>query len=620
MAWSTLYKRPWGVPTRGSIEKYVCGEYRHGEYRQGSTDTGENRHGEVSRSRLIMAAFMSEAAEIRKLRKKLRQIDNLERLTRPLDELEEIKVDKKFDIRERLQELLDRVASGADSQAVDDSTVSVLPPSPSVEREEAEEARDVPQGESEGRGSEEGGAVLTAPSGEEKMKEKVHAKQSLLTAEEPESSPPQASGDRAVEKASKRGRKAGGEKTRSSQWEHITVLVSELDGHHDLVTSISVQGTNLVSASRDTTVKVWDLESGEETCSFGGHTETVTSVLILSAEESALLKEEDTTEGDSCIISGSTDCTFKVWSLKSGKLIRSVYTFNPITCLDYSCSAHLLVTASDGGKVELWDVKTGKNVCSVRDHEDAVTAVKVLNNTVITADAEGLVMVHEIRHGSLVRVFVSEDVKVAGSGQVHRRTIRSLGASDKVVVIGDDAVNLKLLDWKKGVVSKAVNHVSQFASTDAVCLWEDLLLTSTFDLDTGYGYINVRSLSTGEYLVSMDDAEAGGTERIVCLAASRLRSGHCVFVSGGAQLKVWQLLPPGHSVPESEEGEEDKWVTVTQFLPALAKPARDSDAESDLDEDDDEDEEDIDEKRRQGGGQDGEAEASQSWISWCSIV
>jgi hypothetical protein len=40
----------------------------------------------------IMAAHRSGAAEIRKLRKKLRQIENLERLPRPLDDLEKIKV------------------------------------------------------------------------------------------------------------------------------------------------------------------------------------------------------------------------------------------------------------------------------------------------------------------------------------------------------------------------------------------------------------------------------------------------------------------------------------------------------------------------------------------------
>ena len=40
----------------------------------------------------IMAAPLTIAAEIRKLRKKLRQIENLERLARPLDDLEKLKV------------------------------------------------------------------------------------------------------------------------------------------------------------------------------------------------------------------------------------------------------------------------------------------------------------------------------------------------------------------------------------------------------------------------------------------------------------------------------------------------------------------------------------------------
>ena len=33
---------------------------------------------------------------------------------------------------------------------------------------------------------------------------------------------------------------------------------------------------------------------------------------------------------------------------------------------------------SDGGKLELWNVKEAKNVFSVRAHEDAVTSLKVV--------------------------------------------------------------------------------------------------------------------------------------------------------------------------------------------------------------------------------------------------
>lgn len=51
----------------------------------------------------------------------------------------------------------------------------------------------------------------------------------------------------------------------------------------------SLTFVSLFIFSRDTTVKVWDLETGEEKRSLGGHTETITSVLILSPEETAAL-------------------------------------------------------------------------------------------------------------------------------------------------------------------------------------------------------------------------------------------------------------------------------------------------------------------------------------------
>lgn len=79
----------------------------------------------------------------------------------------------------------------------------------------------------------------------------------------------------------------------------------------------------------------------------------------------------------------------------------------------------------------------------------------------ISASFDGLVMVHNIRSGSLVRVFVSEDIKLAsGSGKVHQRAIRSLTASGDMVLFGDDAPNIKLLDWKKGGCLLAKFHTN----------------------------------------------------------------------------------------------------------------------------------------------------------------
>lgn len=70
---------------------------------------------------------------------------------------------------------------------------------------------------------------------------------------------------------------------------------------------------------------------------------------------------------------------------------------------------------------------------------------------VFSSDAEGLVMVHTIRDQKLVCMFVSEDVKSShGSGIITTRLIHSLEVALESIVYGDDAINIKVLDWKKG--------------------------------------------------------------------------------------------------------------------------------------------------------------------------
>jgi hypothetical protein len=41
-----------------------------------------------------------------------------------------------------------------------------------------------------------------------------------------------------------------------------------------------------------------------------------------------------------------------------------------------------------------------------------------------------------------------------------------------------------------GVVSKLSNHTTEFGSTRGLCLTNDLLISSGYDLDNGIGYIN----------------------------------------------------------------------------------------------------------------------------------
>ena len=74
----------------------------------------------------------------------------------------------------------------------------------------------------------------------------------------------------------------------------------------DLVLDCSVGETVVVTASRDTTVKVWSL-SGELLHSLRGHTGPVTGVRTL---------------GEEMVVSASQDCHLKIWNLESGHCIK----------------------------------------------------------------------------------------------------------------------------------------------------------------------------------------------------------------------------------------------------------------------------------------------------------
>ena len=101
-----------------------------------------------------------------------------------------------------------------------------------------------------------------------------------------------------------------------------SVLVSTLQGHRDLIHAIAIAHVagRAVSASKDGTLRVWDLESGQTVHSLHGHIGAVTAVAV-------------TPEGD-LAVSGSTDRTLRVWNIKTvsycghSEAIRTQFTLS----------------------------------------------------------------------------------------------------------------------------------------------------------------------------------------------------------------------------------------------------------------------------------------------------
>ncbi|MEW6498129.1 MAG: hypothetical protein AB1589_37355, partial [Cyanobacteriota bacterium] len=111
------------------------------------------------------------------------------------------------------------------------------------------------------------------------------------------------------------------------------------NGHSDRVRAVAVtaDGQRAISGSFDNTVKVWNLETGEEFLSFNGHSDSVRAVAVTADGKWA--------------ISGSFDNTVKVWNLETGEVIASFTGDGSIYCCAVAPDGVTIVAGEASGRV-----------------------------------------------------------------------------------------------------------------------------------------------------------------------------------------------------------------------------------------------------------------------------
>jgi WD40 repeat protein len=120
-------------------------------------------------------------------------------------------------------------------------------------------------------------------------------------------------------------------------------LQHSLIGHSHIVSSLALSKDRkfLVSASKDKTIKIWHLKTGELIRTLKGHKDALYAV--------ALSKDEQ------IIASGSADNTIKLWHLETGELL-STFTGHKdtVTALVFADKGNVLVSGSLDKTVKIW--------------------------------------------------------------------------------------------------------------------------------------------------------------------------------------------------------------------------------------------------------------------------
>jgi len=355
-------------------------------------------------------------------------------------------------------------------------------------------------------------------------------------------------------------------------WRKRSWTVDELEGHEDRILDcdVNIEHNMILTSSCDTTVKVWDLTTGALTHSLRGHTGPVTGARIIiwqpdvaataavaagavsptkrNPEEPLPITDVGAELKNSkvAIISASIDCSLKTWKLEDCKAVNSIYTYNGINKLKVIQRYQYAVIGSEGGKLEMYDLYSGKQVYSQSMHQDAVTALSVCEKEdkimLASGSEDGIIKVFEVLGDKLRCLYVSENVCAVNTDtSLHIRPVSSIFITETgVVYYGDTGHNMKMLDWKQNRVLKFANHTTDQGFTDAIDGTSEVLIATGYDVDADCGQMNIYRARTDQipqYMATLADNQ---TDRITVMKVTESPSGTVCIVTAGYQLKIWR--------------------------------------------------------------------------------
>jgi WD40 repeat protein len=284
-----------------------------------------------------------------------------------------------------------------------------------------------------------------------------------------------------------------------------TALLRTLVGHSNFVTAVALTpgGEQAVSASLDNTLKVWDLETGQELRTLIGHSSWVHGVAIspdgrrvISASEDGTLKLWDfdsghelhtlsghvnavnatavTSEGRFAV-SASSDKTLKVWDLVSGKEIRTLAGHtDSVNAVSISPDNLHVISASSDGTLKVWNLETGEQLRDLIGHSGAVTGIAMITggSRVVSASSDKTLKVWNLETGQELHTLTGHSAELEGLATTPDGC-RALSASrDRTVKVWDLETGLEL--------STFAGHVS-WVSAVSVSLGSALAISASWD-------------------------------------------------------------------------------------------------------------------------------------------
>ncbi|MEH2047800.1 nSTAND1 domain-containing NTPase, partial [Nostoc sp.] len=295
--------------------------------------------------------------------------------------------------------------------------------------------------------------------------------------------------------------------------ENRAIEVNTLEGHSDSVISVaySPNGQQLASASRDKTIKIWDVSSGQLLKTLTGHSDSVISVAYSPNGQQ--------------LASASWDKTIKIWDVSSGQLLKTLTGHSSkVISVAYSLNGQQLASASTDKTIKIWDVSSGQLLKTLTGHSSEVISVAYSPNgqQLASASWDKTIKIWDVSNGQLLKTLTGHSSSVYSVAYSPNGQQLASASTDKTI---------KIWDVSSGQLLKTLTGHSSKVYSVAYSPNGQQLASASWDKT-----IKIWDVSSGQLLKTL----TGHSSKVISVAYS-LNGQQLASASTDKTIKIWDV-------------------------------------------------------------------------------